>query len=273
MFVSVQAMAVALTQAKLIVPVLCTVPNPEPLIVTDDPTTPELGLKLPMTGAGARVNVPAFSVSPPAVVTTTEPVCTGLGVLTPICVSFHEVTVPATPLKVTVPGVVPKPIPYTVTGMFGPDVDGDMVGNQVNGEALLFSLNAVTTTPEVFTGPQPDGIVNVTLVLVHVWAEKMLLPSTVTVPEPDGSKVLPVTVKVVPRRPELGLTLLITGAGASVNVPAFNVVPFARVTTTGPVCTGLGVLPPIWVSDHEVTVPATPLNVSVPAGSLNAAAS
>ena len=111
MVVSVQVVADALTPPKLIVPVLCVVPNPEPLIVTEVPTTPEEGLKLLITGAGANVNVPAFRVTPLAVVTTTGPVCTGLGVVTPICVSFHEVTVPATPLKVTVPAVVPKPIP------------------------------------------------------------------------------------------------------------------------------------------------------------------
>src|SRR5215471_1075015 len=127
----------------MLLPPRVTLPPPDaskllPVTVTVVPTFPELGLTLLMTGAGASVKVPAFNVAPPARVTTAAPDCTGFGVVTPICVSFHEVTVPATPLKVTVPAVVPKPIPYTVTGMFGPDVDGYMLGSQVNGEPLLF---------------------------------------------------------------------------------------------------------------------------------------
>ena len=85
----------------------------------------------------------------------------------------------------------------------------------------------------MFTGPNPEGIVNVALVLVQVVAAYMLLPSSVTVPEPEGSKLLPVTVTVVPAFPELGLTLVITGG--TINERPLLCTPPAAVTTTLPV--------------------------------------
>ena len=115
----------------------------------------------------------------------------------------------------------------------------------------------------MFTRLNPEGMVNVALVLVHVVAAYMVLPSSVTVPLPDGSKLLPVTVTVVPARPELGLTLVITGG--TINERPLLCTPPAALTNTLPVVAPEGTTAVMLVLLHDVIeLAGVPLKVTAP---------
>jgi hypothetical protein len=76
-------------------------PKFAPEIVTTEPTTPEVGLKLVMLGLGITVKVTPLLAVPPTV-TVTFPVVADGGTVTPIAASFQLVGEPAVPLKATV---------------------------------------------------------------------------------------------------------------------------------------------------------------------------
>lgn len=79
-------------------------PKFDPAMVTEEPTGPEVGLKLVMLGGGVTVNRTPLLATPPTV-TTTLPVVAPAGTWTVILTELHEVTAidPAeVPLKVTV---------------------------------------------------------------------------------------------------------------------------------------------------------------------------
>jgi hypothetical protein len=72
------------------------------VIVTAEPTTPEVGFKLVMLGAGTvTVKLTPLLATPPTV-TTTLPVVAPAGTEVTILVALQLVTVAIVPLKVTV---------------------------------------------------------------------------------------------------------------------------------------------------------------------------
>ncbi len=89
-------------------------PNPEPVIVTEVPTSPEVGLMLVMLG-DRTVKVEPLLATPPTV-TTTLPVVV-VGTTATMLVALQLVVVAPTPLKVTVLDAcdAPKFVPVIVT--------------------------------------------------------------------------------------------------------------------------------------------------------------
>jgi hypothetical protein len=88
----------------------------EPAITTEEPTAPRLGFKVLMLGGGTTANsIPALAT--PETVTTTLPVAAPAGTTAVILLALQEVTLAATPLKVTVPTpcVAPKLEPAITT--------------------------------------------------------------------------------------------------------------------------------------------------------------
>jgi hypothetical protein len=102
MLVALQLVGVAATPLNFTVLVPCVAPKFAPLIVTDTPTNPDVGLKLDMLGAGtATVKVTPLLATPPTV-TTTFPVVAPAGTTAPMLVALQLVAVAAIPLNVTV---------------------------------------------------------------------------------------------------------------------------------------------------------------------------
>jgi len=94
----------------------CVLPKPEPAITTAEPGAPLLGVKVEMLGGGTTVkSTPALGI--PATLTTTLPVLIPAGAIAVMLLALHEVTLAATPLKVTVPTpwVAPKLDPAITT--------------------------------------------------------------------------------------------------------------------------------------------------------------
>src|SRR5216684_1412326 len=115
--VALQLVGVAATPLNVTVLVPCVAPKFAPLIVTELPTNPEVGLKLVMLGPGTvTVKLTPLLATPPTV-TTTFPVVAPAGTGAVILVALQLVGVAAIPLNVTVlvPCVVPKFAPLIVT--------------------------------------------------------------------------------------------------------------------------------------------------------------
>src|SRR4029077_17848732 len=135
--------------ATVLVPWLA--PKFVPVIVTEVPTGPEVGLKLVIVGVGSTVNVIPL-LATPFTVTTTGPVVAPLGTGTTIDVALQLVGVAGVPLNATVlvPWLAPKFVPVIVTDVpTGPEVGFKlvMVGVvTVNSTPLLAAPFAVTTT-------------------------------------------------------------------------------------------------------------------------------
>jgi hypothetical protein len=118
MLVAVQLVGVAVVPLNVTVPV---VPKFVPVIVTDAPTGPDVGLRLPIFGVGRTVKLTPLLATPPAV-TTTLPVVAFAGTGVTMLVAVQLVGVAVVPLNVTVP-VVPKFVPVMVIDApTGPDV-------------------------------------------------------------------------------------------------------------------------------------------------------
>src|SRR5271167_1301222 len=115
--VPVQLVGVAATPLNLTVLVPFVDPKFVPVIVTDVPAGPVVGLRLVIAGADAvTVQLTPLLATPPTV-TTTFPVVAPLGTGTVILVAVQPVGVAATPLNFTVlvPCVDPKFVPVIVT--------------------------------------------------------------------------------------------------------------------------------------------------------------
>jgi hypothetical protein len=77
-----------------LVPLNLTAEAPErlvPVMTTDVPTGPLLGVKLVSVGAGMTVKLPALVAVPPVVVTATVPVVAPVGTVAVICVALFTV--------------------------------------------------------------------------------------------------------------------------------------------------------------------------------------
>src|SRR5499433_1031586 len=183
-------------------------------------------------------------------------------------VLLQVVAVAAVPLKVTVllPGVAPKFVPVTVTGV--PTVPE--VGLRVlivGAEAVTVKLTPLLARPPTVTPPlpvvAPAGTVTAMLVLPQVVAVAAV-PLKVTVLLPCvAPKFVPVIVTGVPTVPEVGLRVLIVGAEAvTVKLTPLLARP-PTVTTTLPVVAPAGTVTAMLVLPQVVAVAAVPLKVTV----------
>src|SRR5258708_18939246 len=86
-------------------------------MVTAVPTTPEVGFRLVMFGAGVLTVKLALLLAIPPTVTTTLPLVAPLGTVTAMLVAFQFAGVALVPLNVTVPVpcAEPKLVPVTAT--------------------------------------------------------------------------------------------------------------------------------------------------------------
>jgi hypothetical protein len=194
-------------------------PKFAPLIATELPINPEVGLKLEILGAGtATVKLTPLLATPPTV-TTTFPVVAPAGTAAAMLVALQLAGVAATPLNFTVlaPCVAPKFAPLMVTeAPTNPDVGFKpvMLGAgtvTVKPTPLLATPPTVTTTLPVVA---PAGTVTRMLVALQLVAVAAI-PLNVTVLVPCAApKFAPAMVTEAPTNPDAGLKLVILGAGA-----------------------------------------------------------
>ncbi len=120
MLVALQLVGVAPVPLKLTVLVPGDTPKFAPVIVTEVPAGPEVGVRLAMLGAEAETEVtvnPIPLLATPPTVTTTFPVVAPAGTATTMLVALQLVGIAAAPLKLTVllPCNAPKFVPVIVT--------------------------------------------------------------------------------------------------------------------------------------------------------------
>src|SRR6266403_570505 len=277
MLVALQLAGVPAVPLKVTVLVPCVEPKFVPAMVTDVPTTPDVGFRLMMLGADeVTVKFTPLLMSPAeppplgALVTTTFPVAAPLGTGTIMLVALQLVGVPAVPLKVTAlaPCVAPKFAPLMVTDVpTAPDVGFKLVmlgggGVTVKFIPLLATPPTATTT---FPVAPPAGTAATMLVVLQL-AGVAATPLNFTVLVPCvAPKFAPLMVTDVPTTPDVGFRLVMLG-GDEVTVkfiPLLATPP--TVTTTFPVVAPAGAGTTMLVALQLPGVPAVPLKVTVPA--------
>lgn len=175
--VALQLVGVAVTPLNFTVLVPCVEPKFDPAIVTDAPTTPDVGLKLLMLGDTVvfTVKLTPLLATPPTV-TTTLPVAAPVGTVATILVALQLVAVAVSPLNFTAlaPWLEPKFAPVMVTDApTAPEVGLNplMLGAGVLTEKLtplLATPPTVTTTLPVVAPVGTEAMMLVALQLVAV---------------------------------------------------------------------------------------------------------
>jgi hypothetical protein len=241
MLAALQLVAVAVVPLNFTVLVPCVAPKFAPAIVTEAPTSPDVGFKLVMLGPGTvTVKLTPLLATPPTV-TTTFPVVAPAGTGTTMLVVLQLVGTAPTPLNATVlvPCIAPKFAPVIVTDApTSPDAGFRLVilgaGTvTVKLTPLLATPPTVTTTFPVVAPAGTDATMLVALQLVGT----AVVPLNFTVLVPCiAPKFAPVIVTEAPTSPELGFKLVMLGtvrAAFTVRVAALLVtVPAVFVTTT-----------------------------------------
>jgi hypothetical protein len=206
--VALQLVGVAAVPLNVTVLVLCVAPKFVPAIVTELPTSPDVGFRLVIVGAAVvTVKLTPLLATPPTV-TTTLPVVAPLGTGTTMLVALQLVGVAAVPLNFTVlvPCVAPKLVPVIVTEVpTTPDVGFRLV---IVGVAvvivkltpLLAAPPTVTTTLPVVAPLGTGTTMLVALQLVGVAAVPLNVTVLVLCVAP---KFAPVIVTTLPIEPEV----------------------------------------------------------------------
>ena len=216
MLVVLQLAGVAATPLNFTVLVPCTAPKFAPLMVTDVPTTPDVGFRLVMLGGDGITAkfIPLLATLP--TVTTTFPVVAPAGTGATMLVALQLVEVAVAPLKVSVLALcfAPKFAPPIVTDVpAAPDVGFRLVmlgGDEVTLKfiTLLATPPTVTTTLAVVAPAGAGATMLVALQLVGVPA----VPLRVSVLVPCvAPKFAPVIATDVPSTPDVGFKLVILG--------------------------------------------------------------
>jgi hypothetical protein len=268
MLVVLQLLGVAAIPLNATVLVPCVPPKFVPVIVTEVPTIPDVGLRFVRVGADAvTVKVTPLLASPPTVATT-FPVVAPMGTGAVMPVVLQLVGVAALPLNVTVlaPWVPPKFVPAIVTEVpTTPDVGLRLVrlgadAVTVKVTPLLASPLTVATTFPVVAPTGTGAVMLVVLQLVGVAA----VPLNATVLAPCvPPKFVPVIVTDLPTIPDVGLRLVRLGADAvTVKLMPLLASP-PTVATTFPVVAPTGAGAVMLVVLQLVGVAAMPLNVTV----------
>jgi len=267
MLVALQLVGAAVIPLNFTVLVPCVAPKFTPLIVTDVPTKPELGLRLVMLGAGTvTVKLTPLLAAPPTV-TTTFPVVAPAGTGATMLAALQLVGVAATPLNFTVlvPCVAPKFAPAIVTDVptnpeFGLKLVMLGAGTvTVKFTPLLATPPTVTTTFPVVAPAGTGAAMLVALQLVGVVATPLNVTALVPCIAP---KFAPAIVTDAPTNPDVGFRLVMLGA-ATVTVkltPLLATPP--TVTTTFPVVAPAGTGAAMLAALQLVGVAVIPLKVT-----------
>jgi len=268
MVLGLHEVGIADTPLKVTALAPCAGPKPPPLITTDCPTGPEVGLRLVMLGTTVK-GTPLLNTEllPLEATTTTFPVVAVAGTGTTMFVALQLVGVPDAPLKVTelLPCEAPKLVPVIVTAVPNePEVGFTLVivgtaGVTLKGQLLLIRpLTVIDTLPA--DAPVGTGTTMlVALQLVGVAA----IPLNVTVLVPCvAPKFVPVMVTEVPTGPDEGLRLLMNGLGeGTVKITVLLPTPWtATHNRSFPIAAPAGTGTVILVSLQLVGVPFTPAN-------------
>ena len=248
MLVALQLLiVVAVVPLNVTVLVPCVGPKLVPVIVTDAPTAPDVGLRLVIVGPDAdpvTVKLTPLLATPPTV-TTTFPVAAPVGTFATMLVALQLLIVVAVvPLNVTVlvPCVEPKFVPVIVTDApTAPDVGLRLVivgvASTVKLDPLLATPPTVTTT---FPVVAPAGTGTTMLVALQLLIVVAVVPLNVTVLVPCVEpKFVPVIVIDAPTAPDVGLRLVIVGVVSTVKLDPLLATP-PTVTTTFPVVAPVG---------------------------------
>jgi len=261
-----QLAGVSAAPPKVTVLVPCEVPKFAPEIVIDVPTGPDMGLRPVMLGGILTVKFTPLLATPPTV-TTTLPVVAPVGTGTAMLVALQLVGVAAVPLKVTVlvPCVAPKLDPVIVSEVpAAPEVGFRLVmlggGMTVKVVPLLATPPTVTTTFPVVAPVGTGTAMLVALQLVGVAA----VPLNVTVLVPcEAPKLAPVIVTDVPTNPDVGLRLVMLGAGVVTVKFTVLLATLPTVTTTPPEVAPAGTGTVMLVAPQLVGVAVVALNLTV----------
>lgn len=215
-----QAVGVAAAPLNVTVLLPWLVPKLLPLMVIEVPVVPLVGDNELITGITENGTL---LLARPATVMTTFPLLAPLGTGTTTLVSLQLLGVAVTPFNVTVlvPCVAPNSVPEIVieepiTAALGES--SVIKGGTPNDMPLLATPpGAVTTTLPVRA---PSGTVALMLVLLHTGEQWQSMPSKLTVPMLScaAPKFVPEIVTAVPATPTAGDTVVIAGAGTTVNV-------------------------------------------------------
>jgi hypothetical protein len=186
-----------------------------PMMTTELPTIPLVGLRLVIVGTG-NVTVKVWPLEvPPGVVTVTLPVVAPVGTTALIWVALTGVMDTAlVPLKETAVTLA-RLVPVIVTE---PPTD-PLVGLRlvmVGAGTVTVKLGPLAVPPGVVTLTTPDtaptGTVAVICVALFTVKDVASTPPKVTVLAPD--RFVPVMVTGIPTNPLVGLRTLTVGAGA-----------------------------------------------------------
>jgi hypothetical protein len=269
MLVALQLVGVAVVPLKLTALVPWVAPKFAPEIVTTVPKTPDVGLRLVMLGVGAvTVKLTPLLAAPPTV-TTTFPVVAPAGTAATMLVALQLVGVAAVPLNFTVlvPCVAPKFAPLMVTEVpTRPEAGFKLVMLGAGGVVtvkltpLLITPPTVTTTLPVVA---PVGTGTTMLVPLQLVGDAVVpLKLTALVPW-VVPKLEPVMVTDEAISPDVGLRLVMLGAGGAVTVNATPLLAAPpTVTTTLPVVAAAGTDTTMLVAVQLVDVAAIPLKVA-----------
>jgi hypothetical protein len=216
---ALQLVGTAVIPLNLTVLVPCVAPKFAPAIVTEAPTSPDVGFRLVILGAtdDEIVKVTPLLATPPTV-TTTLPVVAPLGTGATILVALQLVGTAVIPLNLTVlvPCVAPKFAPVIVTeAPTKPDVGFRLVilgatdDEIVKVTPLLATPPTVTTTLPVVAPLGTGTTILVALQLVGT----AVIPLNLTVLVPCvAPKFVPAIVTEAPTSPDVGFRLVILGA-------------------------------------------------------------
>ena len=263
--VEVEAETIAVTPLNLTVLFEGVVPSKfSPVMVTVDPTAPEAGVKLEITGAATKEE--ALVADCPPTITEIVPVVVPLGTVTVRLVEVDAETVAATPLNLTVlfERVALYPVPLIVTVVPTAPAAGEKP-EMVGTTEKLVELVAVCPPTVTVIVPLPLALLGTATVrVVEVDAETVAatpLNLTVLFEGVVPSKFSPVMVTVEPTTPEAGVKLEITGAATKEEALVADWPP--TVTEIVPVVVLLGTVTVRLVEVDAETVAVTPLNLTV----------
>jgi hypothetical protein len=244
----------------------------DPAMVTEEVTAPVFGVRLVMLGAAVTVNVgPAGLETPPAVVTTTDPVVAPAGT-TAVMLLVVQLLIDVAAI---LPNFTALPVPWALKfdpamvteDAIAPELGVRLVmlgaGVTVNGIPALCTPPAavITTLPET----APDGTTAVMLLVVQLLIDAAAtLPNFTALPVPWALKFDPVMVTEDAIAPELGVRLVMLGAGVTEKFTAALVCP-PTVTVAGtlPVGTPEGMGAVMLVEVHVEGTVVVPLNFTV----------
>jgi len=268
MLVALQLVGVAVVPLNFTVLVPCVAPKFAPAIVTDAPTSPDVGLRLVMLGPSTvTVKLTPLLATPPAV-TTTFPVVAPAGTDATMLVALQLVGVAVVPLNFTVlvPCVAPKFAPAIVTDApTSPDVGLRLV--MLGPGTVTVKLTPLLATPLTVTTTFP------VVAPAGTGATMLVAPQLVgTAPTPLNPTVLvpcvapkfaPVIVTDAPTNPAVGFRPVMLGPGTVTVklIPLLATPP--TVTTTFPVVAPAGTGTTMLVAPQLVGTAPTPLNPTV----------